>query len=348
MSSQIDNNKQFLRDLFAGSFRGHAIIMDPLYEPYDYTRGDIAISQNPVKEWVQVHLQRYETMLKWHLEIEDDSVPHVHLVTGTEVFAAAFGASSHIFENDPPCALPLVISSDEADRLTTPKLDVRPLARIFELCELLREQVGPDVPISVPDMQSPFDIAALIWRKEDLFMAMHTNPESVHMLVSKCHTLLHDFLLEFKRRVSNLNMIHCPNMWAPPELGCEVAEDEAGSMSTTMFEEFCLPSLTSLSETFGGVFVHCCATADHQYENFKKIPNLRSLNRVFQEPGPGPAVKAFAGRTVLANAWFSEEMMCEIADLALPESRFLFNMPAQPLEDSKRTFERMRKRCPRS
>jgi len=322
--------------------------MDPSYEPFDFSRGDIAISQNPVKEWVSVHLQRYETMLKWQKDIGDDSVPHVRLVTGTEVFAAAFGAPVHLYENDIPCALPLVSSTDEADRLVTPSLDARPLARILELCELLRDQVGPDVPISVPDIQSPFDIAALIWRKEDLFVAMHTNPQSVHTLVNKCDTLLHSFLTKFKRLIPNPNMIHCPNMWAPPELGCSLSEDEAGSMSVAMFEEFCLPTLSGLSETFGGLFMHCCATADHQYENFKKIPKLRSLNRVFQEPGPGPAVKAFAGRTVLANAWFPEEFIYEIADMALPESRFLFNMPAEPLEDAKRTFERMRKRFPRN
>lgn len=94
-----------------------------------------------------------------------------------------------------------------------------------------------------------------------------------------------------------------------------------------MFEEFCLPSLIELSQTFGGMFMHCCANADHQYRSFQKIPNLRGLNRVFQyPPGPGPAIRAFAGRTVLVDAWMGEAQFTELLDLAQPASRYLFNL----------------------
>jgi hypothetical protein len=118
-------------------------------------------------------------------------------------------------------------------------------------------------------------------------------------------------------------------------------------MSVASFEEFCLPSLVDLSVTFGGLFVHCCATADHQYASFKKIPNLRGLNRVFQAPGPRPAIEAFSGQTVLMMAWIDEEKVREMVGMALSNTRFLFNMPAKPLDEAKRTFERLRSLCPR-
>ena len=103
-----------------------------------------------------------------------------------------------------------------------------------------------------------------------------------------------------------------------------------------------------MSETFGGLFMHCCATADHQYGSFKQIPNLRGLNRVFQAPGPKPAVEAFSGQTVLMMAWMPEAQISDLLEMALPDTRYLFNMPAQPLEDAKRTYDRLRERCPRS
>jgi hypothetical protein len=115
-----------------------------------------------------------------------------------------------------------------------------------------------------------------------------------------------------------------------------------------MFEDFCLPTLVDLSETYGGLFVHCCATADHQYESFRKIPNLRGMNRVFQAPGPRPAIETFAGETVHMVAWTDEEGVYDLLDMALPKTRFLFNMPAQPLDESKRTYDRLRERCPRN
>jgi len=340
-------NRRFLRDLFAGPFRGHAIIMDHEAAPRDWSQGDVVISERPVKEWLPAVVQDFETRLKWHNALGDDAVPYVNIQTGTEIFAAAFGCPVHMYDDAPPCALPLVTTADDAGRLPVPGLDARPLARVFELAELVRGEVGADVPISVPDIQSPFDIAALVWRKEDLFAAMYERPGAVKRLVDKCHRLLVDFLFEFRRRFPNCNLCHCPNAWAPPELGAWLSEDEAGSLSTAMFEEFCLPSLVELSERFGGLFVHCCAAADHQYDSFRKIPNLRGLNRVFQAPGPRPAIEAFSGRTVLMVAWTGEQGVCEMLDMALPDTRFLFNMGAQPVDEARSTFERLRARSPR-
>jgi hypothetical protein len=68
---------------------------------------------------------------------------------------------------------------------------------------------------------------------------------------------------------------------------------------------------------------------------------------VFQAPGPGPAIKTFAGRTVLMQAWCAEDFLNGMLDLAQPNSRFLFNIEAPTMEELKPFYERLRKRCPR-
>ncbi|MCC6445271.1 MAG: hypothetical protein IT210_17650 [Armatimonadetes bacterium] len=271
MTAKEAGNRHFLTDLFSGPFRGHAVIMTsegatPI-EPDDFS-----VSKRPVRDWLPGVLQGYEAKVRWLEEIGDDSVPYATLGTGTGLFAAAFGCPVHIYPDSPACALPLVSTAEEADRLEVPGLDAPTLARVFELGRLVRERVGPETPISVPDIQSPFDIAALVWRKEDFYIAMVENPEAVKRLVGKCHALLKNFWHEFIREFPECNLCHCPIAWAPPRLGCWLSEDEAGCISTGMFEEFCLPWLADLSESFGGLFMHCCATADYQYENFKKSP----------------------------------------------------------------------------
>jgi len=344
MASKIERNRKFLADLFAGPFRGHAVIME--HEPIPSGMpADVASSHRPVADWLDFHLRNYEAQLRVLEAIDHDGVPYVKVHTGTQLFAEAFGCPVHVYKDGWLAARPLVETPAEADRLPQPTLRARPLQRVFELAAMIRERVGPSVPISVPDIQSPFDIAALVWRKEAMFMAMIDAPEAVKGLVAKCQALLEDFLRTFLREIGEVNLCHCPTAWAPPELGCWLSEDEAGSMSVAMFEEFCLPSLVQLSEVFGGMFIHCCAAADHQYANFLKIPNLRGLNRVFQAPGPRPAIEAFAGRTVLIQAWTTEEQVYEMLDMALPESRFLFNMPALPLDQAKAQYERLRERC---
>ena len=263
------------------------------------------------------------------------------------MFAAAFGCPIHVYEEGSSCALPCVTTAEEADRLPEPSLDAPPLRSIFGAAEMLRARLGPEVPIGVPDIQSPFDIAALVWRKQDLFVALHENPQAVQRLVAKCHRLLAGFLAEYRRCFAPVNLAHVACCWAPPELGCWLSEDEAGSLSAAMFERFCLPTLADLSTAFGGLFMHCCANADHQYANFLKIPNLRGLNRVFQAPGPRPAITTFSGRTVLVVAWTEEDAVKKMLDMAHPNTRFLFSMPRRPLEEQKPIYEQLRALCSR-
>jgi len=347
MDCRIAANRRFLTDLFAGPFPGHAVIMNPLPVPWDLP-GDVSCSPEPVARWLDLSLRRYEAELTMLEAVPHDGVPVARIPTGTQLFAAAFGCNVHIYPDSPACALPLVETADEADALLAPSLSAPPLARVFELGRLLRERLGPDVPINVPDMQSPFDIAALVWRKEALYMALVDSPDAVRRLVERCRRLLTDFLQAFMREFGECCLAHCPNAWAPPELGCWLSEDEAGCMSTAMFQEFCIPPLTEMSHTFGGMFVHCCATADYQYESLKRIPNLRGMNRVFQSPGPRPAIEAFTPDTVLMVAWTDESGCASMLDMALPETRFLFNMDAPTHDDAKALFARMRERCPRS
>lgn len=346
VDSRVERNRSLLTRLFSGTFPGHAVVMSA--EPAcPSLPGDVTCSDLPVDLWVDRALRQYEAEQSVLAELDDDSVPVARIATGTQLFAAAFGCPVHVFADSPPCALPLVETARQADELAEPEPDAGPLARVFEAGAQLRERLGPDVPIRVPDIQSPFDIAALIWRKECLYTALVDEPDAVKRLVGKCTRLLRCFLERFVTELGECSLAHCPDVWAPPELGCWLSEDEAGAMSPAMFEEFCLPPLVELSEAFGGLFVHCCAAADHQYPSFRKIPNLRGLNRVFQAPGPRPAIEAFTPGTVLVVAWTGIEACREMLDMALPETRFLFNMPAEPLNEARATYEQMREWCPR-
>jgi hypothetical protein len=346
--TKLERNKQFLTGLFAGSFQGHGLIVVPYEGPYDWSAGDMVASDHPATYWADRIVGDYEVELRWHEELDDDSVPFARLQTGTQIFASAFGCETHRFEDSPPAALPMVTTPAEADALTVPALSSEPFEKIFEVGHIVQERLGPDAIIGISDIQSPFDIAALIWRKEDLFAAMYEAPDSVKLLTDKCNTLLKGFLAEFQRQFPNCNLCHCPKAWAPPELGCWLSEDEAGSISTGMFQEFCAPGLCDLSETFGGLFIHCCAAADHQYDNFSNLPNLRGINRTFQSPGPLPAIQTFAGKSVLMVAWFDEETIKAMLDMSLPDTRFLFDLHPQTLDEGKIFLERMRVRCPRS
>jgi hypothetical protein len=344
----IDRNKRFLADLFGGQeFRGHAVSIDPCVPPAPSTE-DYTCATQSLDVWASWIVQKYEIGLQWVEALQDDSVPCADMLTGTQIFAAAFGCAVHTSEYGKPAAMPLVTTAQEADRLRVPGIDSPPLDRIWRMAEIVRRRLGPDVPLSVPDIQSPFDIAALIWRKQDMYLALYDSPDAVKQLVAKCQQLLERFLVEYQRRFAPVNMIHWPRTWAPAGLGCSLSEDEAGAMSRQMFEEFCLPPLVSLSNTFGGMFMHSCADADHLYGSFNKIPRLRGLQRVFQSSGPRPAIEVFSGHTVLLMSGFEEKAAAEIVQMALPQTRLYFSMAAKSLDDARGIHERTRLLCPRT
>ena len=348
MLSREQRNRQYLTNLFAGPFPGHALLVLPPTPPRG-DLGDYSLSDRPVSDWLPLYVQEYQDKVKWLEILDDDSVPYVNLITHTGLFAAAFGCPIHIYHgmDTNPASRPVVFSSAEADRLTQPTLDSPMIQRFFELARQVKRELGPEVPISVPDIQSPFDIAALIWEKQSFYTALMDAPDAVHRLVEKTHKLLKEFLLAFKTEFPNPNLAHYPSTWAPKELGCWLSEDEVGALSPKMFVEFCLPTLVDLSQTFGGLFMHCCAYADHKYEGFLKIPNLRGLNRNFYDFSPQRCIELFSRKTVLMLAGTSEQKLNELLDLALPETRYLFTLEGLDLEQARPVYERLRKRMPR-
>ncbi len=338
---KIERNKAFLSGFFTGPFTRHALVYEPPAEPRGEL-GDFTLSDKPVSEWVPYYVREYKKRVRAVEELDDDGVPFVTLNTNTGIFAAAFGCPLRVYQtNTNAAARPIVKTTAEADGLPEPGLDAPALARVLELGQLLQQELGNEVIIGVPDIQSPFGIASLIWDKADHLTAMIEAPEAVNELTAKCHRLLKKFLREFKSRFPGGNLCHCPYAWAPPALGCWLSEDEIGIISAEMFEEFCLPWLTDLSQTFGGIFIHCCADAAHQYEGFKKIPDLRGLN-LSHKFGVDPFIEAFSGRCPLMFGYTPEAAMMEMLGKAKSDTRYLFNVNAPTPEAAKPLMERLR------
>lgn len=319
-----------------------ALIYEPQLGPPGGELGDFTLSSRPVVEWVPWYVSAYEKAVSFSEDLGDDAVPFVNLNTNTGVFAAAFGCELHRFANSSAAARPCVRSVDDLRTLCTPTLDHPVLSRILELARLVSRELGDAVPISVPDIQSPFGIAAMAWDKADFLTSLMLYPEEVHSLVASCDGLLRSFLHEYLRIVPNVSMAHCPYCWGPPDLGIWLSEDEIGVIDQETFSHFSLPSLVSLSGEFGGLFMHCCADADHQYDAIRRIPNLRLLNRKFFH-GPARCMAMFPD-AVMAMGWTPEEQLNEMLDLGGPDSRFLFNLSGMSLEEARPVMERLRRR----
>lgn len=287
-TNDIETRKQRWRDLYAIKSSGHRFLVgygpDALPAP---PRWPSLKAERIGHAWDQY--ERHLARAEW---LDDDSIPHIAIQTGTEIFAEAFGCPIYRPEDNLPFARPLITSPAQVGALAVPDLGASSLAVLFDMADELLRRAGGKALFKLVDIQSPMGIAAIIWEKSDFYVAMHEAPEAVKELSSKTRSLLEAFLDEWFARYGTEFIAHCPSYFMPA--GITLSEDEIGSVSPGMFEEFFLPDLERLSARYGGMGIHCCARSRHQWENFLKVPDLRMLNLSLPPDEMKDALRYFA------------------------------------------------------
>ena len=126
------------------------------------------------------------------------------------------------------------------------------------------------------DLQTPIDIAAIMWEKTDFYTCLITDPQVVIELCDKIRSLLTEFIDTWFSRYKKEFVAHFPTYYMP--YGISISEDEIGAVSPKMFNEFFIDELCMLSDRYGQMGIHCCAESKHQWQNLKQVPNLKLLN----------------------------------------------------------------------
>ena len=285
----------------------------------------------------------YEYQLKRAEWLEDDTIPYMNVYTGTEIFAEAFGCKVHRPPDTNPCAVPMIRSASEVSKVKVPDLGASSLAMYFEMADELKRRGGKASTLRMIDIQSPMDIAALIWDKNEFYVAITESPDAVKELAAKVTELMAAFMDEWFARYGQDYAAHYPDYYMPK--GITLSEDEVGSVSREMFEEFFLPELKWLSERYGGIGIHCCANARHQWHNFLKVPGLRLIN-IHQPPEQvRDAYKFFTGHTTHMHSWCGDG---ELETWTYPDgARVVLQLSADKKDKALDLSQRARKFCGR-
>ena len=226
-------------------------------------------------DWAYERYMRQMEQTEW---LDDNMIPFLSMMTGTEIFAEALGCRVYQPLDNKPCAIPLVMDETEVSKIRFPKLEDTRLSLLFEMADRLKDRAGKNALLSFPDLQTPMDILALVWDKSNLFLNMYENPELVKELSAKIKLFLFEFLDRWIERYGPEMIAHYPDYYMPS--GVTISEDEIGAVSPEMYREFFEPELSELARRYGAVGVHCCADSMHQWENLQRIPNLKLLNLI--------------------------------------------------------------------
>ena len=291
-------------------------------------------------EWNKSH---YDYMLGRCEALDDDLLPHLQLRTGTEIHAACFGSEVYYPVNSNPCAIPFVKTESEADKVKKPNLYDTPLAALLDMAEKMREYGGKDALMGLPDMQSPMDIVALIWDKSYLFSAMYDCPEAVKTLAGKVSEFMFDFLDALFEIYGERYIAHYPSYYM--EKGVTMSVDEVGAVSAPMFNEFFRDELDALSERYGGIGIHCCANARHQWENFREVKGLRLMNLTNVQTYLDDSHKVFA-KTCMQYPILSDYANPAPLKIAPPEQypagSYVLTVRCESIEHAKKEIDRLK------
>lgn len=222
------------------------------------------------------HAECYKRQEEFSASLGDDRVPAVYPSTGTEIFAEAFGSKVHKSIDNMPFALPVIFDIADIGKLKEPDIMNSNLSEVFEIAERLRQLCGRDAIVRLPDIQSPWDISALVCEKTACMMAMYDDPDALKELTMMCERTVCRFLDAWFQEFGTDYVAHYPDYFMRG--GVTLSEDDIGIINSDTFLEFCLDSLNRLSNRYGGIGIHCCANSAHQWENFLKIDGLRLLN----------------------------------------------------------------------
>jgi hypothetical protein len=286
-----------------------------------------------VRERIERRWGEYETMCRKAEFVDDDRVPYLSNLTGTEIFAEAFGCEVHRPDDTNPFAVPLIHSAAEADGIRTPDLSTSSLAYLFDIADELHRRGGPDTVMKPVDIQSPMDIVALIWEKADLFCAMIEAPEAVKTLAGKVRGLLVAFFDEWCKRYGTTFIAHYPDYVMHG--GITMSVDEVGALNPEMFREFFRDELVFLADHFGGIGIHCCADARHQWDNFRQLPGLKVMNHNAPPTRDArvyllDAVRFYGDRVVQVPVGWTPERNPDAWPAQFPEgARVVFDVPAE-------------------
>lgn len=237
----------------------------------------------------------------------DDWIPRLSTNNGTSAMVSAFGPQLQD-SGGGHWAHRLLDDLRQVDDLQLPPVDSGLVGEALAHTQALREHA--DLPIMSLDLQSPLTVATQMVGVSELFLAMYDDPRRVHALLE----LLTEFfsrVVEAQREAAGDRYcpVFWPGIWAPAEIGLELADDYMLTLSPELFDQFSLPYLSRLAERFGGLYLHSCSIYARNLPSLRKIPHLRGVNSDLSMSCPVREIlDALPGLVVAPHVYMNKEI----------------------------------------
>lgn len=247
-------------------------------------------------------------LLAYHLEailaradVEDDYIPSLFPGCRQGLIPTAYGAREE-WTSDHYWLSPVLASAEEIDGLPQPNLSRDGVAaEILENTRYFRRATAGRLPIQMPDMQGPLDLAGNMLGAERLMVEMYDHPAAVHRLLER---MTRDFIaymhLQEEASGGTLVPIHSmPTVWLPPGRAMSLSEDLLAVISPRFYPTFARPYNERVAAEFGQVVIHSCGSWEHNLAGLAQTRGLLGVNFGVSETDPERVAAQIGRRAVL-------------------------------------------------
>ena len=253
-------------------------------------------------------------------QLDDDYVPSLYPGCRQGTIPTAYGAEE-CRSADHTWVRPMLTEPQDVYRLGRP--DFRRdgvAAELLDRIRFFRGATGGRIPIQLPDMQGPLDLASNMWGTEALLLAMYTDPDAVHTLLK----LMTDAFIEYVRLVEeaadgDLVPIHCmPVNWMPRDKGVGASEDLLAVISPRLYPEFCVPYNEQIAGAFGGIVIHSCGSVEHNLDLVSSTRGVTGVDFGATETSLPAVIDAVGGKATIISHY--GDLTCNDLPHLTPES----------------------------
>ncbi len=294
-----------------------ATLLEPCRTFRDAQSGVLVYRRMRVHEVFSYGCRDMRASLEWQLgaltrslEFPADIPNFLEPWYGIGTIASAYGLTYEWLDGQAPMGRTLFKSAEDA--LALEPVPVRETAigkHTLAMIDYFLDATDGRLPISVTDVQSPFNVACHIVDLEGLFMDIMINPEVVKALLNRIADLMIDFTHEQLTRIGERVVWPGHGFASSPVFqGMGMSDDNSLMVFPDHYVAVASEADARACAPFGGTVFHSCGNWTDRVDVVKRFPGLRAVDAAFTratDPSPNaPEVfgNAFAGTGVVVNA----------------------------------------------
>ena len=294
--------------------------------------------------------------LKKSMDYEADVPNFLEPWYGIGVIGSAFGLDYLWPDGQAPAVKPAFHTIDDALSFDFKSVkDTKVGKHSLDMIEFFLDQTKGKIPMSMGDIQSPFNNATYVVDTSDFLISMIMEPEKVMQFLNVLADLEIEFYKEQEKLIGGA-LVRPGHGFASSSVfeGFGMSDDNVVMVDKESYLNYIVPSFEKLGNAFGGPILHSCGNFTDKVSIFNMIKNLKMVDAAFTaetDPSPNPAtpfVDALAGSGIVLNARMvgsPDVIRKTIGELWRKDMKILAVTYSQTPEEQKEAYRVIQETC---